>query len=270
MNDPVKPQEVAPSLAEKANKHAVYQQMLQSPEADVELLQTIYHASTGLEARHLREDFCGTGFTLACWISQGEDHSGEGYDIDPDPIHWGWRNNFLTQPCATSRAKLHIKDAREASFKPPDIRCAFNFSYWVFTRREELLGYFRAAWEDLPEDGMFIIDVTGGTEGLNEDPYESEAGEITCIWQQKNFSPVDHTAELTLRFRFLDGSEIDPPYRYRWRVWSIPELRDLLYQAGFSNTQVWWQDDELEGIGYVMTEKGRNAPCWVACISALK
>ena len=269
-NIPVENPVTAHRLADKANKHLVYQQILQSPEADVELLQTIYHATTGLHARHLREDFCGTGYTLAHWVSLGEEHRGEGYDIDPDPIEWGWHNNFLTRPHATSRATLRVEDARARSLRPPEIRCAFNFSYWVFTGYDELLGYFRTAWEDLPDHGMFIIDVTGGTEGLTEDPYESDAGEVTCIWQQQNFSPVDHTAELTLRFRFSDGSELDPPYRYRWRVWSIPELRGLLQEAGFSRTEVWWQNDELDGIGYAVTEKGQNSPCWVACISALK
>lgn len=261
---------IAPRLADKANKHKVYQLILQSPEADVELMQTIYQCSTGLEARHLREDFCGTGFTLASWIAREECFTGEGFDIDPDPVDWGWQNNFSGLINAESRAVLHTKDVRVASIQPPDIRCAFNFSYWVFSQRNEMLGYFKAAWRDLSDHGMFIIDVTGGTDSLNEEAFESEVGEITCVWQQQNFSPVDHTADLTLRFRFADGSEIEPPYRYRWRVWSIPELTELLFEAGFSTAEVWWQHDELDGIGYQTTNKGQNDPCWVACIAALK
>ncbi|MGI9317519.1 MAG: hypothetical protein ACR2QW_09330 [bacterium] len=262
--------EAAPRLADQADKHLVYQQMVQSPEADIELLQSIYQASRGCKASHLREDFCGTGFTLACWIAQGDSYSGEGFDIDPEPVAWGWQNNFTVLGNAASRATLHLEDVRAPSQSPPDIRCAFNFSYWIFSERSEMLGYFKAAHQDLADHGLFIIDVTGGTESLDEDPFESEVGEITCIWQQQNYSPVDHTAELTLRFRFADGSEIEPPYQYRWRVWSIPELKDLLMEAGFRHTAVWWQDDEREGNGYHTTDRGHNEPCWVACIAALK
>lgn len=257
-------------LADKADKHHIYQFMLQSPEADIELIQTIYRSSTGRDGKHLREDFCGTGYTLARWVAQDTSFSGEGFDIDPDPIDWGWHNNFAPLGDAAIRGKLHLKDVREPSVEAPDIRCAFNFSYWVFRKREEMLGYFTAAYKDLPEHGMFIIDVTGGTDSLSEEPFESENGEISCIWQQQNYSPVNHTADLTIRFRFSDGSEIEPPYRYRWRVWTIPELQDLLTVAGFSSIEVWWQGDEFDSIDYHVTDKGRNDPCWVACIAAIK
>jgi len=259
-----------PTLADRADKHAIYQLAVQSPEADVALLQNLYRKSRGKKGYRLREDFCGTGLTLAHWVAQGKQFTGEGYDIDPDPVGWGRAHNLAPMGKAAERGVLHVADARDPSTSAPDIRCAFNFSYWVFTTRSQMLDYLVAARLDLAENGVLVLDLTGGTEALQEEPFESKAGKFTLIWQQRSFSPVDHTADLTLRFRMADGSEIDPPYRYRWRVWSIPEIRELLIEAGFQSSQVWWQDDDEKELGYRLTSKGSNDPCWVACITALK
>ncbi len=259
-----------PTQASEADQYRIYQLAVQSPEADIELLQHIFKASRGRKGYRLREDFCGTGLTLSHWINQGSRYRGEGFDYDPAPVQWGLQHNFAVLGKAASRATLHIADARSPSLHRPDIRCAFNFSYWVFLEQKEMLEYFSNVYADLADDGVFIIDATGGTESLSEEPYESDHGDFSCIWHQENFSPIDHSADLTLRFRFSDGSELEPPYRYRWRVWSIPELTDLLLQAGFTTTNIWWQNDDAGDIGFEITRKGYNDPCWVACIAALK
>lgn len=265
-----KKKKTSPSLAMQADKHAIYQLAVQSPETDVELLQNLYKKCRGKKAWRLREDFCGTGLTLAHWVAQGKRYSGEGFDIDPDPVKWGRDNNLAPLGKAAERGVLHIADARAPSTSVPDIRCSFNFSHWVFTTRETLLEYFRSAYLDLAETGVFVLDATGGTEALSEEPFETEVNGLTLIWQQRNYSPVTATADLTLRFRMADGSEVKPPYRYRWRVWSLPEVLELLQEAGFQSTRVWWEDEDDPEIGYRVTQKGSNDTCWVACITALK
>ncbi len=259
----------APTLAERADKHKIYQLAVQSPEADIELIQHFYRSRRRRNAWRLREDFCGTALTLSHWVAQGPRFSGEGFDIDPDPLEWGREHNMAPLGHGAKRAILHEADVRDPSVESPDIRCAFNFSYWVFRTRDEMLDYFTRAREDLAEDGMLVIDVTGGTDSLSEEPYSSKVSGFELVWQQRNFSPVDHSADLTLTFRFRDGSEIDPPYRYSWRVWSIPELLDLLRAAGFGDIDIWWQDDDSEH-GYRKTRKGANDSCWVACIAAFR
>ena len=82
------------TMAEQADRHHLYQLAVQSPEGDVELLQQVYEKCRGTRAFHFREDFCGTAVTLSRWIEQGEAFSGEGYDIDPDPLGWGQEHNF--------------------------------------------------------------------------------------------------------------------------------------------------------------------------------
>lgn len=257
------------SLASQADPYEIYQHAVQSPEVDIELIQMIYQSCHTKPAYHLREDFCGTGFTLSHWIQQGDEFTGEGFDIATEPVQWGRENNFAVLDDVGKRGVLHIADARDASDNKPDIRIAFNFSYWVFQQRVELKNYFQLAFDDLKKDGMLLVDATGGTEALSEEPYESNMGSFNLIWQQQNFSPVDHTADLTLRFRFEDGSEL-PTYQYRWRVWSVAEIAELMNEVGFSDVQVWWQDDDAPGLGYYVTQTGVNQPCWIACISGCK
>jgi len=262
------------SLAAQADKHRVYELAVQSPEADIAVIQGIYQHYHHRAPGRLREDFCGTALTLCHWAAQGESFSGEGIDNDPDPLDWGKAHNLPTLGSGSARADLRLGDVRIASVLPPDVRCAFNFSYWVFRQRQQMLEYFVSAQRDLAADGILIMDVTGGSEYLSEEPYETEIDGFSVIWQQQNFSPIDHSADLTLRFRFADGSEIEPAYHYRWRVWSIPELTELLHAAGFSQVDIWWQDeqeDETEaGVGYHLESTGLNDACWVACIAALK
>ena len=54
-----------------------------------------------------------------------------------------------------------------------------------------------------------------------------------------------------IHFDFSDGSSIRKAFTYDWRLWSIPEVRELLLEAGFSKVHVYWEktDDEGDGIG---------------------
>ena len=82
------------SLASQADPYEIYQHAVQSPEVDIELIQMIYQSCHTKPAYHLREDFCGTGFTLSHWIQQGDEFTGEGFDLASEPVQWGRKNNF--------------------------------------------------------------------------------------------------------------------------------------------------------------------------------
>ena len=50
-------------------------------------------------------------------------------------------------------------------------------------------------------------------------------------------------------------------------MWSIPELKDCLKEAGFSETKVYWEgtDEDGEGDGvFEVVEKGEECEAWVA------
>jgi hypothetical protein len=61
-------------------------------------------------------------------------------------------------------------------------------------------------------------------------------------------------------------------FTYDWRIWSIPELRDLLIEAGFTETAVYWETEHKgEATGeYAKSELGDNAYSWIAQVVAIK
>ncbi len=263
-----------PTLAEQSDKHDLYQAGVQSPQVDVALLQQIYREARGKKARatHFREDFCGTAATLCAWLEQGAKFTGEGYDIDPEPVEWGRQHNFKPLGKRRRRASLRVADAREPSLCAPDIRCAFNFSYWIFRERGVLLDYFRAVRADLAADGVFVIDLHGGAEAFSEEEQVTDCGDFDLVCHQTGVRPVDHGADLALHFRFPDGSEIHNAFRYTWRIWSLPEITDIMREAGFTDIRCHWciEDDDDEETRYELTRIGYNDPAWIACLAALK
>ncbi|GJL83651.1 MAG: hypothetical protein DHS20C01_32850 [marine bacterium B5-7] len=261
--------------AKTADKYELYQLSVQSVEPDIEFIRRVYKKQNGRPARHFREDFSGTGLLTCEWIKKGPKYTAEAFDIDPEPIAWGCARHFAELGENAERAVIHTADVRESSDKAPDVRCAQNFSYWIFKTRAEMIDYFKRVREDLAEDGVFVLDAHGGPESIEEREEETliEAG-FTYVWDQHWYSPVTNEAKLRIHFRFKDGSELKSAFTYDWRVWSIPEIRDILLEAGFSRVDVYWEgtdDDGESGNGiYRKTRYGTNDPAWVTYIVGIK
>ena len=62
-------------------------------------------------------------------------------------------------------------------------------------------------------------------------------------------------------------------FRYDWRLWSLPELCELMQEAGFKETRVYWEGTDRktnEGNGiFRRAEHAPDDPAWVAYIVAL-
>ena len=274
--------------AATADKYALYQIAVQSPELDVPFLARLYKAARGRSALHFREDFCGTALLSAHWLRLGADHSAEGFDLDPEPVAWGLAHNFEdgaareTERFAASdegaepppRFSVHLKDVRAPSHRPADLRVAQNFSYCVFKTRAELLEYFRAARESLAPGGVFVIDMHGGSEATEEMEEKTRLPGFTYVWDQVSFFPG--TAEYTchIHFRFPDGSELRRAFTYRWRMWYLTELKDALLEAGFASVDTYFEGDDEAGTGgngvFRKGVRGENCLSWIAYLAALR
>jgi len=149
---------------------------------------------------------------------------------------------------------------------------AMNFSYFLFMTREEMLGYFQSVRDCLADDGLFFLDAYGGYDAPKEiiEPRECEG--FTYIWEQASFNPISSGMQCYIHFEFPDGSRLDKAFSYYWRLWTIPELREILDQAGFCNTRVYWEGTDPEsgeGDGvYSETETGDADPGWICYIVA--
>jgi SAM-dependent methyltransferase len=262
------------TMAEKADIHDLYEQSVQAVDVEAEFLRDTYRALRGRDALSLREDFCGTA-SLACeWVRQGPRRQAVGVDNDAAVLDWGRRNRVARLPeTARARLKLLNDDVRTVSTKPVDIVGAFNFSYYCFKTRDEMRGYFAHVREGLNPDGLFFLDAFGGPDASDVSKETTKIDGFTYIWEQAEFEPVTSRILCHIHFKFPDGSKIQRAFTYDWRLWTLPELRELLAEAGFRKTRVYWEGDDGDGSGNgEFTEHATGTPdlAWIAYIVAEK
>jgi hypothetical protein len=261
--------------AKTVDKHELYQFAVQSPKEDVRFLARVYKAARKKEALHFREDFCGTGLLSSTWIQRGKRFTAEGFDIDPATVAWGIDHNFEPLGEDAARCTLHLKDVREPSSQAPDVRCAQNFSYFIFHERAELMEYLRAAHADLADDGVFVMDIYGGPEAMEEMEEVRKIDEgFTYIWDQHAYEPATGRYKCYIHYQFKDGTEKRRAFTYDWRLWNLPELKDALLEAGFKEVVSYWEGTDEDGESgngiYRQSKKGENCLAWVTYLVAMK
>src|SRR5688572_16994058 len=238
------------TLAEKADIHDLYERSVQAVDVEVEFLRDTYRALRGRDALSLREDFCGTA-SLSCeWVRTGSRRHSIGVDLDADVLDWGRRNRVARLPeTARARVKLLNDDVRSVRTDRVDIVGAFNFSYFCFKARDEMRNYFTRVHQALHPDGVFFLDAFGGPDAMDLTKEKAKIDGFTYVWEQAEFEPVTSRLLCHIHFKFPDGSKIKRAFTYDWRLWTLPELRELLAEAGFKKVRVYWEGDDGEGGG---------------------
>ncbi len=251
-----------PSLAKSADIHKLYEHSVQYADSEIEFLDDTFKTLRGRRARLLREDFCGTANVCCEWVKQRKTHRAIGVDIDGEVLAWGRENNLSRlSESQRERVELFQSDVLDVSTEPPDIISAMNFSYWLFKDRDRLLSYFRSVREALVDDGVMFLDAYGGYDSFRDIVEEreiEEEGGFTYVWEQESYDPVSNGLICHIHFGFPDGSRLDKAFTYDWRLWTLPEVRELLEHAGFSRVTFYWQDwdedEEPDGIFKPVTE----------------
>ena len=267
-------QKALPTMADQADRHVLYERSVQCPESEIDFVDETYKKLTGRRARVLREDFCGTGNTTCEWVRRRQTNRGYGVDIDPEPLAWGRAHHVAgLRPGQQKRVELIQGDVREAvTERDPDIVLAMNFSYWIFDTRELMRRYFEHIRAQLAEDGVFFLDCYGGYDAYREIEERTEHDDFTYVWDQVWFNPVTNACRCAIHFEFPDGSRLDRAFTYSWRLWTLPEVREILGEAGFSDVVVYWQGwdaagEEGDGV-FVPTEEADADAGWICYISA--
>ncbi|MEQ9563251.1 MAG: class I SAM-dependent methyltransferase [Woeseiaceae bacterium] len=262
------------TMAEEADLHDLYEKAVQNVEHEVEFLQETFQAIRGRKAYRLREDFCGTASASCQWVRQGSEYQAIGVDIDPSVLEWGRKNRVGKLPVADqARVQLLESDVMTVETPAVDLLVAFNFSYFIFDTRDRLREYFRRAYAALADDGVFFIDLFGGPEAQEETKEKTKHKGFTYIWHQAEFHPVTNYIRCHIHFKFRDGSRIKKAFTYEWRLWSAPELREILLEAGFKTATVYWEGEDEDGEGngvFTPDEKGEADLAWIAYIVAEK
>ena len=97
---------------------------------------------------------------------------------------------------------------------------------------------------------------------------------FTYIWDQHSYNPITGDALNYIHYRYPDGSEIRKAFTYDWRLWTLPELQELLREAGFAQVTAYWEGtDKKTGQGndeFTPTVEGDADAGWIAYLVAGK
>jgi len=241
-----------PTLASRANRHHLYELSVQCSEAEIDFVDAVFTRLRKRRAGLLREDFCGTANVCCEWVKRGHKRHAIGIDLDPEVLDWG-RNNNLSRLSRKKRERITLlqENVLEVKTEQPDIISAMNFSYWLLQDRALLKTYFESVHTALNDDGVFFLDAYGGYDShkeiVEEREIEGDDESFTYIWEQASFDPITHRMECHIHFAFPDGSEMRNAFNYEWRLWTLPEVQDLLKESGFQHITVYWQGWDKHG-----------------------
>lgn len=262
--------------AATADKHELYQMSVQDPQVEIAFVHRVYRKAFGRAPVSLREDFCGTALFCAAWVESRSGRTALGIDLDRPTLDWGIEKNLAPIGEPGDRVSLLQQNVLDAVPRQSDVTVALNFSYWVFTTREQMLAYFRGVHASLEKQGLFVLDAYGGPfsmEAMDDSEIERTAvkGGFTYVWDQHYFNAIDHSVVNHIHFEFKDGTALRRAFTYHWRFWTLPELRELLVEAGFSRVDVYWEDEDEDGDGtgvYRVRKRADNEGAWVAYVIA--
>jgi len=256
------------------DKYDYYSRAVQSAETDVVFLRKTYRELRKKDPKILREDFCGT-FALSCeWIKLNPRFESIGVDLDPEPLEYGRLKNLpKLKPEQQKRLQLVEGNVLLSQLPLADLAIAMNFSYFIFKTRNAMKQYFANVYKSLKKDGVFILDCFGGSQCYDAIEEMTNHKSFKYYWDQASFDPVSNQALFYIHFRPKGQKKVERVFTYDWRMWSIPELREILQDVGFKRTHVYWEGTTRAGEGdgvFTRTEKGEACLSWIAYIAAEK
>lgn len=248
---------------------------VQCVEAEIDFVESTYQSIKGRPARKLREDFCGTAQTSCEWLGRHPENWAWGVDLDPLVLQWGEQHN-IRQLNQQQQGQLELieADVMSAPVVGLDVVLAMNFSYFIFMERSLMIRYFESVRASLRDDGVFFLDAFGGYEAAKELKEERECDGFTYIWEQASFNPINSQMQCYIHFVTDEGVRMDRAFDYYWRLWTLPEITEMLLAAGFKTAEVYWEGtDEKTGEGdgvYTQSQVGTADAGWVCYVVAEK
>ncbi len=219
-------------MSKKLDKFDLYTMCVQDPPRMAEFLAAVH----GGTPRTLRDDFAGPGAIARAWAAQSKTHRGIAVDLDAEP---------LRKAKAAARVKCVIEDVRCVKDKA-DVICALNFGVCELHQRRDLQKYLTQARRTLHRGGILVCDLYGGSDALIRSTTRKTVrvdgkSSVRYSWVQEGGNAVSGRVSNRIHFRVLQGPRVidmRDAFTYDWRLWSIPELRDAMREAGFATTEV--------------------------------
>jgi SAM-dependent methyltransferase len=257
--------------ARTADRHVLYQDSVQSPEDDARFFSRYYEKTTGERLRLFREDFCGTALLSCEFVRLRDGNRALGVDLHAPTLAWARAHNLSRlSPEERSRVQLVRGNVLEVKRPKADATAALNFSYSVFKKRRDLARYIRNVYAGLRPGGLFFIDAWGGGQTQFIMKEKRRLHGFTYVWDQAEFDPITHDILCRIHFEFRDGTRMRNAFVYDWRLWTLPEIRELMEDAGFDDVHVLWEGTNRKtgkGNGvFRRVERGGEEEAWVAYV----
>ena len=264
--------------------HFLYEASVQGVEADLDFATRVFKKKNGRKPLTLREDFCGTA-SLACeWIRRNAKHRAWGIDLDQPTLDFGLEHNVAPLQERAENIQLIQGDVRSAEAPQTDLIFALNFSFCLFRSRESLCTYFEHARTQLDENGLFVLDIYGGTEAITPKVEEKivagftapdgmEIPDFTYKWDQADYNVVTNESMNYIHFEVPGIGNIKKAFTYDWRLWTLPELQELLAEAGFSSSEVYIHGFDENGESdevWRLRKNYENCEGWIAYVVGIK
>lgn len=252
-----------------------YEFAVQNPPALLKFMEREFRVSNRRRPLALREDFCGSAKLAIEWVKQSPRHTVVGVDLAEEPIEYA-RTQHVSKLTRAQQRRVEFfeGDVRKIPATNFDVIVALNFSYCVFHQRAELLDYFKEARKALNPGGIFMIDLFGGSRSQEAGTRKTDMGKFQYQWECVAFNPVRNRGTYAIHFKPKGAKLVPNAFVYDWRVWTCPELMDVMQDAGFENITPYWEGDDPRGRGgdgkFAPTEWEENCYIWQSFIIGRK
>ncbi len=201
---------------------------------DAPRLARFAKAAHGRKPRVLREDFSGTAALAKEW---GRAY-GSAVAVDQDAKPLARAKGPSVRAVRADVLRCRVK---------ADIIAATNFPLGYFHQRGDLVRYLKHARSCLNPRGVLLADLYGGRDAMRPlnigRKLRGPAGQrVEYTWEQRETDPATNLVLDTLSFVVTASGKAKrypDAFVYHWRIWSIPEVRDAMMDAGFRAVDVY-------------------------------
>ena len=248
----------------------------------------------------------GAAATQPYGVSAGDDRTALAVDHDPATLAWARRRaerllgeragrvrfvegDVLSVAPLDACGAAHPSGAAPPEVPPADVISVLNFSIFHFHRRENLAAYFQHARRCLAADGILVLNAFGGPGAMRTRidrrrvepvPTSSEPAPppFEYRWDQRGYDAVANRLDCRIHFVVDDAdgnpTTIENAFQYDWRIWTLPELTELMREAGFADAQVWrhtWDASKgKEGVFLGPVARIENLDTWLAYVIGVR
>ena len=209
------------------------------------------------------------------WVLGSKENRAIGVDLDQKVLDWARRNNLAELTAEQQRRVYLLRDnVISVATEKVDVIVAMNFSYYILKQRKQMIDYFKRCRKTLANDGILFLDAFGGYDAYREIQEATKNRKFTYIWDQAWYDPLSGDMKCHIHFEFPDGSKLHRAFSYEWRMWTMPEIKEMLDEAGFRTVTIYWEGtdtDSGEGNGiFRPVKRGEADAGWIAYIVAQK